>query len=148
MPKNFSLGIYGVQYADRFSTCHCLVTFAGDNRKVPAALPTFIIHSIQLNTFAAFESGTMDTSFESALVKFGASLTESQRRDFAPCTLNDIHTTIEEIQLWLGSQKRLRNMKRIAKFIEAMNQLGQVVEVFLNVENTVAFIWVSTKLLC
>jgi len=89
----------------------------------------------------------MDTSFENALVKFRASLTENQRRDFAPCTLNDVQTAIENIQLRLGSQRRLRSMKKIAKFIEAMTQLGQVVEVFLNVENTVAFIWVRTKFL-
>jgi hypothetical protein len=89
----------------------------------------------------------MDTSFESALVKFQASLTESQRRDFAPCTLNDVQTAIEDIQFRLGSQRKLRSMRKIAKFIEAMTQLGQVVEVFLNVQNTVAFIWVRIKLL-
>jgi hypothetical protein len=89
----------------------------------------------------------MDTIFENALIKFRASLTEKQRSDFAPCTLKDVQTAIDEIQVRLGSQRRLRNMKRIAKFIEAMTQLGQVVEVFLNVENTVAFVWVSTKLL-
>ncbi|KAH8592598.1 hypothetical protein B0O99DRAFT_716361, partial [Bisporella sp. PMI_857] len=86
----------------------------------------------------------MDTSFENALVKFRASLTEKQRHDFAPCTLEDVQTAIEEIQVRLGSQRRLRNMKRMAKFIEAMTQLGQVVEVFLNVENTIAFIWVTS----
>jgi hypothetical protein len=89
----------------------------------------------------------MDTVFENALIKFRASLTEKQRRDFAPCTLKDVRAAIDEIQVRLGSQRRLRNMKRIAKFIEAMTQLGQVVEVFLNVGNTVAFVWVSTKLL-
>ncbi|KAF2190709.1 hypothetical protein K469DRAFT_733387 [Zopfia rhizophila CBS 207.26] len=86
----------------------------------------------------------MDTSFENALVKFRASLTENQRRDFAPCTLKDVQTAIEDIQVRLGSQRRLRNMKRVAKFIEAMTQLGQVVEVFLNVENTVAFVWAAS----
>lgn len=88
----------------------------------------------------------MDTSFEDALAKFRASLTDKQKRDFAPCTLKDVETAIKEIQVRLGSQRRLRNMKRISKFIEAMAQLGQVVEVFLNVERTVALIWVSTKL--
>jgi hypothetical protein len=88
----------------------------------------------------------METSFENVLVEFRASLTEKQRRDFAPCTLKDVQTTINEIQDRLGSQRRQRNMKRIAKFIEAMTQLGQVVEVFLNVESTVAFVWVSAKL--
>lgn len=120
-----------------------MLTF-DNGRKGPATLPTY---SVRLNTFATFQSGVMDTSFENALVKFRASLTESQRRDFAPCTLKDVVTAIEHIQARLGSQRRLRSMKKIAKFIEAMNQLGQVIEVFLNVENVVAFVWVSTKLL-
>ena len=87
----------------------------------------------------------MDTSFENALVRFREGLTETQRRDFAPCTLKHVEIAIEDIQIRLGSKRRLRNMMRIAKFIEAMTQLGQVVEVFLNVENAVAFVWVSTN---
>ncbi|KAI0536611.1 hypothetical protein GGR58DRAFT_381624 [Xylaria digitata] len=87
----------------------------------------------------------MDPNFENALVKFRASLTEKQRRDFALCTLKDVQIAINEIQVRLGSQRRLRNMKRIAKFIEAMTQLGQVVEVFLNVESAVAFVWGPIK---
>jgi len=87
----------------------------------------------------------MDTSFENALIRFRKSLTENQRRDFAPCTLKDVETAIEDIQVRLGSQRRLRNMKKIAKFIEGMAQLGQVVEVFLNVESAVSFVWVSTN---
>ncbi|RYP71616.1 hypothetical protein DL769_004656 [Monosporascus sp. CRB-8-3] len=86
----------------------------------------------------------MDTNFENALAKFRASLTEKQRRDFTLCTLNDVRIAIDEIQVRLGSQRRLRSMKRIAKFIEAMTQLGQVVEVFLNVENAVAFVWAAS----
>ncbi|KAK5631888.1 hypothetical protein RRF57_007602 [Xylaria bambusicola] len=69
---------------------------------------------------------------------------EKQRRDFAPCTLKDVQIAIDEIQVRLGSQRRLRSMKRITKFIEAMTQLGQVVEVFLNVESVVAFVWAAS----
>lgn len=36
-------------------------------------------------------------------------------------------------------------MQRISKFIEGMNQLGQVVEVFLNVHAAVAFVWGPIK---
>jgi hypothetical protein len=87
----------------------------------------------------------MDSNFENAVVKFRASLTDQQRRDFARCTLKEVQIAIDEIQVRLGSQRRLRSMKRIAKFIEAMTQLGQVVEVFLNVGSVVAFVWVSTR---
>ncbi|RYP43713.1 hypothetical protein DL768_009760 [Monosporascus sp. mg162] len=61
----------------------------------------------------------MDPNFENALVKFRANLTEKQRRDFALCTLEDVQIAIDEIQVRLGSQRRLRSMNRIAKFIEA-----------------------------
>lgn len=87
----------------------------------------------------------MDTSFENALVRFRKNLTESQKRDFAPCTLKDVEKAIEDIQARLASKRKLKNMNRIAKFIEAMTQLGQVLEVFLNVENAVSFVWVSAN---
>ncbi|KAI1196743.1 hypothetical protein F5X97DRAFT_202231 [Nemania serpens] len=87
----------------------------------------------------------MDPNFETALVKFRAGLTEKQREDFAPCTLNEVQIAINEIQDRLGSQRRQRGMKRITKFIEAMTQLGQVVEVFLNVQSAVAFVWGPIK---
>jgi len=88
----------------------------------------------------------MDSSFENALIKFRASLTERQARDFATCTREDVAKAIEDIQVRLGSERRLRNMRKIAKFIEAMSELGKVVEVFLNVANAVAFVWVSAVL--
>lgn len=88
----------------------------------------------------------MDNSFDNALAKFRASLTEGQRRDFGPCTLKDVQIAIEEVQARLGSQRRLRNMNRITRFIEGMTQLGQVVEVFLNVDQAVALVWVSSEL--
>lgn len=90
----------------------------------------------------------MDTSFENALAKFQASLTERQRRDFAPCTLEDVQTAIDEIQVRLGSQRRLKGMKMIAKFIEAMTQLAEAIAVCLNIGNAIAFVWVSAKLPC
>lgn len=36
-------------------------------------------------------------------------------------------------------------MNRITKFLEAMTQLSKVVEVFLNVDSTVAFVWAPIK---
>lgn len=84
----------------------------------------------------------MDCAFENAVNRFRESLTKSQREQFAHCKKQDVERTILDIQARHGSQKRLKNMRRISKFIEGMSQLGQVMEVFLNVNNSVAFVWV------
>lgn len=39
--------------------------------------------------------------------------------------------------------KKLRSLRRISHFIEAMGQIEQLVQIFLNVSNVVAFVWVS-----
>jgi len=86
----------------------------------------------------------MDSAFESAVNRFRESLTKSQREQFAHCRKQDVESTILDIQARHGSQKRLKYMRRVSKFVEGMSQLGQVIEVFLNVNNSVAFVWVRT----
>lgn len=39
------------------------------------------------------------------------------------------------------------HMKRIESFLEAMEQFGKVIEIFLNATNYLAFIWGPIKLL-
>jgi hypothetical protein len=87
----------------------------------------------------------MDTAFENAVKRFCGSLTKRQKEQFADCKKQDVERIIQDIQARLGAQKRLKYMRRVSKFIEGMSQLGQVIEVFLNVNNTVAFVWVSAN---
>lgn len=42
----------------------------------------------------------------------------------------------------MGKVGRLRRMGRLQGFIEAMDQLGQTIEVFVNASELVCFIWV------
>lgn len=42
--------------------------------------------------------------------------------------------------------KKLRSLRRISHFIEAMGQIEQLVQIFLNVSNVVAFVWGPIKL--
>ena len=88
-----------------------------------------------------------DENFRNALARFRASLTEKQQDEFKACTLADVQETIHRVDRSLAAQRRQRNMQRISKFLEGMNQLGQVVEVFLNVDSTVAFVWAPIKFL-
>ncbi|CEF76018.1 hypothetical protein FGSG_10569 [Fusarium graminearum PH-1] len=88
-----------------------------------------------------------DPVFDKAVAKFKKRLTKDQAAKFANCTVDDVRDQIRDIQNRHGAQRRLRNMERISKFVEGMVQLGTVVEVFLNLHNTVALIWGPIKFL-
>jgi len=88
-----------------------------------------------------------EETFRDALAGFRMSLTEKQRTEFRTCSLRDVEDTIHRIQTPLAATRSQRNMQKISGFLEGMEQLGKVVEVFLNVDNTVAFIWAPIKFL-
>ncbi|KAM7203083.1 hypothetical protein V8F33_002431 [Rhypophila sp. PSN 637] len=88
-----------------------------------------------------------DESFQNALLKFQTSLTRKQRDEFQACSLQDVKNTIKELETSLAAQRKQRNMRKMAKFVEGMSQLAQVVELFLNVDATVAFVWAPIKFL-
>lgn len=48
-----------------------------------------------------------------------------------------------DIQSKMANNGNQRRMRRIKSFIEAMDQLGQTIEIFVNVHEFVCFIWVS-----
>lgn len=83
-----------------------------------------------------------DSSFDRALKSFRDSLTEEQKDKFSTTRFDDVETEIQKIQHRFGSEKKLRNPRRLSKFLEAMKQIEQVITVFLNVNEVVAFIWV------
>ena len=89
----------------------------------------------------------LDVSFQGALKRMVDSLSPAEKEDFQFTTLEDVHLEIAKIQEAQGSERRLRNLPRIKGFLEAMEQFGKVVEVFLNVSDVVAFVWVCRQAL-
>ncbi|KAI9779019.1 MAG: hypothetical protein M1816_003779 [Peltula sp. TS41687] len=87
------------------------------------------------------------SSFSRALMNFTNTLSEERKDDFRFSTLADLHSTIHEIQRKQASVKKMRNMARLSSFLEAMEQYGKVIEVFLNTSEFVAFIWGPVKFL-
>ena len=85
----------------------------------------------------------IDSVFQRTLARFTSSLTAAEQEDFQFTTLEEVHDVIHQIQETHGSERRMRNVNRIKSFLEAMEQYGQVIEVFLNVTDILAFIWVS-----
>lgn len=90
-------------------------------------------------------SESLDATFQMAVAKFAASLTDKQRLEFRGCSLKEVEDTIRGVEARLASERRQRNMQRVSKFLEGMDQLGKVVEVFVNCDSTVAFIWGPIK---
>ncbi|KAI0878364.1 hypothetical protein GGS24DRAFT_518152 [Hypoxylon argillaceum] len=86
------------------------------------------------------------TALERALQKFQDGLTQEQRQQFNATSIDDVKAEIGNIQNRLGSMKKLRSLRRISHFIEAMGQIEQLVQIFLNVSNVVAFVWGPIKL--
>ena len=88
---------------------------------------------------------SLEDSFQSALSSFKKRLTQKELDEFSISTLEDVRQTIARIQSEQGSQKAMMNLTRIQSFLEAMDQFGKVVEVFLNVSEFVAFVWGPVK---
>ena len=80
--------------------------------------------------------------FRQVLTDFKNSLTKEQKDDFELSTLEDLQAAIDAIQKKQASEKKMRNLNRLKSFLEAMEQYGKVIEVFLNTSCFIAFIWV------
>ena len=86
-----------------------------------------------------------DDSFRLILSKFKKRLTQKEQDDFQFATLDDVRLEMARIQREQASKKEMMNMPRIQPFLEAMEQFGKVIEVFLNTSEFVAFIWGPMK---
>ncbi|KAI1120105.1 hypothetical protein F5Y10DRAFT_290315 [Nemania abortiva] len=82
-------------------------------------------------------------SFHRALSRFKKTLPPDLIRRFSTCTLQDVHGICRDIQQEHGREGKLRNMRRLESFVEAMEQLGKAIEVFVNVNDFICFIWYS-----
>jgi hypothetical protein len=89
----------------------------------------------------------LSTGFERALKAFESRLTPNEKAQFNATSLDDLKVTILSIQTDQRSRKQMMNMGRVKSFLEAMEQFGKVIEVFLNVNNILSFVWGPMKLL-
>ena len=81
--------------------------------------------------------------FEEALRDFKKGLSKKELAQFQNVDFKDVEDTIKNIERDQKMKKKMQNIERIKPFLHAMRQYGQIVEVFLNISNIVAYIWVS-----
>jgi hypothetical protein len=81
--------------------------------------------------------------FSLYLQSFVETLTDEQKNEFKFSTLEDFQAAIVAIQNRQSSVRKMRNLARLRCFLEAMDQYGKVIEVFVNASELVCFIWVK-----
>jgi hypothetical protein len=87
------------------------------------------------------------TCFQESLSNFKKRLNQKELEDFKFATLEDVEREMDRIQREQANRKEMMNMPRIQSFLEAMDQFGKVIEVFLNSSDFVAFVWGPIKFL-
>ena len=83
--------------------------------------------------------------FQTTLSEFKNRLTQRERDKFQCATFEDVCRELARIQKEQESSKTMMDMTRIQSFLEAMNQFGQIVEVFVNSSEMLAFVWGPLK---
>jgi hypothetical protein len=84
-------------------------------------------------------------AFEEGLVNFKKRLSKKELEDFEGTKLEDLKITINRIQEGQENVKQNMDMTRVGSFLEAMEQFGKILDVFLNASPFVAFVWGPMK---
>lgn len=89
-------------------------------------------------------STASDSTFHTALQQFKDGLEHAEKESFKLVKFEDLLREISDLQARLLRQRRGKNLARLRPFLEAIQQLGKVVEVFGNSSELVAFVWVGS----
>jgi hypothetical protein len=89
----------------------------------------------------------MATIFERELRSFKAHLTPVEQSSFNGTTLEDVRLTVASIQKTQISDRTNKNVARLRNFLEAIESYGKVLDVFVNINEVVAFVWGPIKYL-
>jgi hypothetical protein len=88
---------------------------------------------------------TSHEAFQRVLTNFTARLTKEELENFKFSSLGDVQIAVKTIQDDQGRRNSMMNIPRIQGFLEAMDQYGKVIEVFLNASSLLCFIWGPMK---
>ncbi|KAF5975669.1 hypothetical protein FBULB1_7245 [Fusarium bulbicola] len=91
-------------------------------------------------------ASNQQTNFERSLDLFRRELSDDQIKQISGDNQKTVTDTIQEIQDKLGRRNDLCRLTRVQGFLHAMEQIEELVTVFLNTNDFVAFIWGPVKL--
>ncbi|KAI1440274.1 hypothetical protein F5Y02DRAFT_423141 [Annulohypoxylon stygium] len=89
----------------------------------------------------------MQSDFLASLERFKrtARLTPEDEAEFNMTSLGELRACIQAIQQEQEQKRRLLYMRRLDPFLQAMEQYGKVLDVFVNASEIVAYIWGPMK---
>ncbi len=88
-----------------------------------------------------------DSVLRDALERFKREhLGDKEKEQFQFTDLSCLKASIKELQDKQAPKQKMRNWARLGAFLEGMEQYEKLIEVFLNANGYLAFVWVSTKL--
>lgn len=87
----------------------------------------------------------LNREFTEALCAFkqNARLSSSEESEFRMTSLEELKDAVRKMEQDQESKRRMMNMKRLDPFLKSMEQYGKIIEVFGNVNEVVAFVWVG-----
>jgi hypothetical protein len=87
------------------------------------------------------------TTFERELKSFKARLTQSEQSNFTDTTIEELHLTVASIQKTQLSERTNKNITRLRTFLEAIESITKILDLFVNISDFVAFVWGPIKYL-
>ncbi|KAI4608163.1 hypothetical protein J4E80_009171 [Alternaria sp. BMP 0032] len=85
------------------------------------------------------------TALTRAITQFRNKLTGSELTEFSTTTYDQLCKALIQVQHEQEHRMEAMNLARVKSCLEAMHQFGQVIEIFLNVSDAVAFVWGPMK---
>jgi hypothetical protein len=86
-------------------------------------------------------------AFSKALTSFRTRLSAEELSKFQNTTYDDLLSDLMRLQQKQEKAKEMMNLSRIQAFLEGMQHLGKTIEVFVNVNEVVCFVWGPVKFL-
>jgi hypothetical protein len=101
----------------------------------------------QQTTLAPMNAPGPTEAFTKALDAFRRRLSAEELSKFKSTSYEELVVELVQLQQRQEKNKEMVNMARVQAFLEGMQQLGKTIEVFLNVNEVVCFIWGPVKFL-
>ena len=93
-----------------------------------------------MTTNSPISSSSFDEGLENFRLKSG--LTYQELFDMEMTTLPDLQRALASMQKTQQGSKKMMHLKRLQPFLDAMEQYGEILNIFVNTSKILAFIWV------
>jgi hypothetical protein len=80
--------------------------------------------------------------FHRVLSRFKDNLSDRYKSEFQSVNISDVYNALDLIQRQQEKKGTLRNLRRLRPFLDAIDQLSKVLDIFINSSEFISYIWV------